>query len=59
EDIVGANSATYNIASICDVCDVCDEGSYKVEVSGTGACASQSVTSNAADLVVKSSRHYR
>jgi hypothetical protein len=49
EDIVGANSATYNIASICDVCD---EGSYKVEVSGTGACR-ESVTSNAADLVVK------
>ncbi|MDI9861610.1 hypothetical protein [Flectobacillus roseus] len=49
-NISGATNASYNIASICNVCDA---GTYKVEVFGTGACASQSVTSNAANLVVK------
>jgi hypothetical protein len=49
-DISGATNASYNIASICNVCDA---GAYKVEVFGTGACAGESVTSNAADLVVK------
>jgi hypothetical protein len=55
EDIVGANSATYNIASICDVCD---EGSYKVEVSGTGACGRKRNKYICRFSGKNSSRHY-
>ncbi|MDI9867018.1 hypothetical protein QM480_21945 [Flectobacillus sp. DC10W] len=49
-DISGATNASYSIASICNVCDA---GAYKVDVFGTGACASQHVTSSATNLIVK------
>ncbi|MDI9880560.1 hypothetical protein [Flectobacillus longus] len=49
-DISGATNSTHTIPSICDICDA---GNYKVDVFGTGVCASQHVTSSGADLIVK------
>ena len=42
-DISTATSTSYSIASVCKTCD---EGNYKVRINGTGACASNSITSN-------------
>ncbi|MCP9757697.1 hypothetical protein EGI26_21240, partial [Lacihabitans sp. CCS-44] len=48
-NISGSSSSSLTISNICATCDA---GTYTVKAFGTGACASQSVTSSSATLTV-------
>jgi hypothetical protein len=48
-NISGSSSSSLTIVNLCATCDA---GTYTVKAFGTGACASQSVTSSAASLTV-------
>ncbi|MFY7829841.1 MAG: hypothetical protein ACOVQ4_22085, partial [Flectobacillus sp.] len=48
-EISGATNSTYALTNICKSCN---EGIYKVRIQGTGACASNTILSDVANLVV-------
>jgi len=48
-NISGSSSSSLTISNLCATCDA---GTYTVKAFGTGACASQSVTSSSATLTV-------